>query len=140
MITFDEMAETLIEKIDYLKTQLDEDGEIHESRWMDDLMVMHGELLRRAELERPVEKKDDPLKQALDQMALNKEVAPVGSQWRHLKRGDLYIVTEHSIGEQLMDPMITYTKIDERYVPWTRHAEVFLDGRFERVGGTGSTD
>jgi len=59
--------------------------------------------------------------------------APTLSAWRHRKSGDVYLITDHVIGEKLLEPMVSYSKETKPSDTWCRPAEEFFDGRFERI-------
>lgn len=63
----------------------------------------------------------------------NMRRAPILSAWRHRKRGDVYLVMDHVIGEKSLEPMVSYSKETRPSDTWCRQAEEFFDGRFERV-------
>jgi hypothetical protein len=58
--------------------------------------------------------------------------APVGSQWRHNKKGTVYEVAEYVIIEAVPTIGIVYSAAD-KVLKWCRPLSEFLDGRFTRV-------
>lgn len=65
-------------------------------------------------------------------MSENARRAPVQSTWKHRKSGAVYHIERHSLRESDLARLVTYHANDGS-VPWTRPADEFFDGRFERV-------
>lgn len=63
-----------------------------------------------------------------------KDLCPVGSLWKHIKRGHNYVVLGHCIIEKTMTTGVLYQEIDGlEPTLWMRPASEFLDGRFQPV-------
>ena len=60
------------------------------------------------------------------------ETAAIGSRWKHLKTGGIYIVVGPSIIERTNEPAILYQREGDGTL-WVRPTDEFLDGRFEPV-------
>jgi len=63
--------------------------------------------------------------------------APVGSEWRHVRTGGLYIVINHAVtSDDDMTPTVVYAPWTEEGlnhpVVFVRPASEFFDGRFIR--------
>ena len=60
----------------------------------------------------------------------------LGSSWVHVKTGNTYIVRARSLREHDLEPLLTYSRVDEDGTPfcWTRTLAEFMDGRFKQNG------
>ena len=58
---------------------------------------------------------------------------PIGSNWRHLKRGSIYTVRENGLWEPTQGPCVIYKAHSDGTV-WVRFLNEFMDGRYERIG------
>lgn len=71
--------------------------------------------------------------QLSEEMSKAVAIAPWGSRWKHLKTGNIYVVTGHCFLEATAAPAIIYTlegKNGDQV--WARDAGEFIDGRFLR--------
>jgi hypothetical protein len=57
-----------------------------------------------------------------------------GTQWRHLKTGNIYVTVGRCRLEKTGEPAVLYRCVSPASdVVWARASDEFLDGRFERV-------
>lgn len=76
------------------------------------------------------------LEAALENKGLYEFLARPGTVYRHKKSGHHYRVQCLSLQEDTMEVLVTYYRLSDPKLKWTRKASVFLDGRFERLMST----
>jgi hypothetical protein len=67
---------------------------------------------------------------SLSEIIANRKKAPQGTRWFHKKSGDTYVVVNHGLREETLEPSVLYSNGG---VLWDRLAEEFFDGRFEMI-------
>ena len=72
------------------------------------------------------------LKNARVAVSNARAVVPIGSRWRHIKRGSEYWVRAISIREEDGAPLIVYEDASTGTC-WVRPFVEFIDGRFGRI-------